>query len=437
MSRPNVSVSAGARPALDRAGVGVGDELLQLGGVRPAVVEQRPEHVVVPGDARPEVGVVVVLDEDREAAAQADVVGHVAGLVAEGLPALAHVPEVHGVPVGEAERAVLLLERRVDRRQHLVPGVLQDGRIAVGAERPGIGHRLLVERAVGRVAVDEEQRVPAPEDVLDEAGELRALELHGVAVEVQVLAVVADARTLLRADLAHAVARVHLVVAVGVEDRGDEQDDPVEIGRFGVEDDVAGQHQGRFLALDLAGVDVGLDVDDDALVVAQGQGVARRGLADDEERDGPAFGRDGQGLDPDERRELLEVADEAHDLGAGRGRGVIGRLGGRLRARGRGRGRGRNGSDGGRLDRLGTRALRGALGRRRLAGGRRDLGRKDQGGDDDRGDEEDRGGKGAGCRLHEDLRCLDAGTGSLFHSVGGTMPISRFPVSAGPRFGLG
>ena len=112
----------------------------------------------------------------------------------------------------------------------------------------------------------------------------------------------------------------------------DEQDDLVEIGELGIEDDVAGEHQGRFLALDLAGVDIGLDVDDDALVVAQGQGVLGQGLADDEERDVAALGRRADRLDPDERRELLEVADEGDDVGVGRRRGVVGRFGGRLRA---------------------------------------------------------------------------------------------------------
>ena len=333
-------VGLGGRQAgLDGPGVGVGDELLELDGVGRAVVEDGLEQVVVAGDAGPEVRVVVVLVEDGQAVAQADVIRHVARLVPEGPPALLHVPEIHGIAVGDGEGAVGLFERRVDRREHLVAGVLEDGRIAVRAERPGIGDRLLVHGPVGRVAVDEQERVPAPEDVADEAPHLGALELHAVAVEVEVLAVVADARALVRAGLAHAVAGVHLVVAVGVEDRGDEQDDLVEVGQLGIQEDVPGEHQSRLLALDLSGVDVGLEVDDGALVVAQGQGIAGHGLADDQERDGPALGRDGQGLDPDEGRELLEIADEGQDVGVGRGRGVIGRLGRRSGARGRGRGR--------------------------------------------------------------------------------------------------
>ncbi len=231
--------------------------------------------MVVAGDAGPEVGVVVVLDEDGDPAAQADIVGHVARLVAEGPPALFHVLEVHGVAVRDGEGAVSLLQGGVDCREHLVPGVSQDGRVAVRAERPGVGHRLLVEGAVGRVAIDEEQRVPAPENVADEAAHLRALELHGVPVEVEVLAVVADARAFLRADLAHAVPRIHLVVAVGVEDGRDEEDDPVEVGELGIEDDIAGEHQRRFLALDLSRVDVGLEIDDDALVVIGMNAIAQ------------------------------------------------------------------------------------------------------------------------------------------------------------------
>ncbi|MCK7527762.1 MAG: hypothetical protein MZV64_64190 [Ignavibacteriales bacterium] len=54
-------------------------------------------------------------------------------------------------------------------------------------------------------------------------------------------------------------------------------------------------------------------------------------------------------LDADEGRELLEVADEGEDVGVGRGRGVIGRLGGRPWARGRRRGRRRDRGDGGGL----------------------------------------------------------------------------------------
>ncbi|MCU0244187.1 MAG: hypothetical protein MUE80_05505 [Acidobacteria bacterium] len=390
-SRPKVSASPGFSPA--------------------RTVRASASATSLAGDAGPEVGVVVVLVEDGQAVAQADVVGHVARLVAEGPPALLDVPEVHGIAVGDRQSPVGLLQPRVDGREHRVAGVLEDEGIAVGAEAPGIGHRLLVHGAVGRVAVDEEERVPAPQDVADEAAHLGALELHAVAVEVEVLAVVTDARALLGAVLAHAVAGVHLVVAVGVEDGGDEQDDLVEVGPFGVEEDVPGQHERGLLALDLSGVDIGLDVDDDAVVVAEEERIVRQRVADDQERDGPAFGRDGQGLDPDERRELLEVADEGQDVGVGRGRGVARRLGRRARARSRGRGR---------PDHLGRVDL-GGPGRpaRRLGGGGYGQGER-------QGDEGGQSGQRAGRRCHGDLRLLRRRAGQFIPGKTGTQGLFPF-----------
>ncbi len=306
----------------------------------------------------------VVLDQDGHPVADAGVVGDVARLGLEGHPALGRIARVAIAAVAQAQDAVLILHDLVDGRHHLGALVLQQGGVAVGVERPGVGHRLLVPGAVGGVAVDDQDGIPGVEDTEQEALDLGAFGLEGVAVEVEALAVVTDALTHLRAHLAGAALGIDLVVPVGVEDGRHQQDQLVQVGRLGRGQDVAHQHQRGFLALDFAGVDVGLNVDDRLAQLARLEGRGGQGIADDDQGHVLALGRDAQRLDPKERAHLLQLADEGHHVGVqgrllvvgGFGHGQeLGGLGGGSGRLGEcpGRGGGQEESGGGDADRLG------------------------------------------------------------------------------------
>src|SRR5579885_1642017 len=89
-----------------------------------------------------------------------------------------------------------------------------------------------------------------------------AFQLHEVAVEVEALGVGAGADAL-GAALVGAVGLVDLLVAVGVEVRGEDQHQVLEQRPFLREGEVAGQHQQGLLAVHLAGVDVAHREDDE------------------------------------------------------------------------------------------------------------------------------------------------------------------------------
>ena len=252
----------GRQAAGGRARVGFGDQLQEFVGVGVTIIEGGEEEGVIARHARFEIGVDVVLVQDAQTVAQADIVRDVARLRIEGLPAFLGRPHVAESAVAEGQRLVFVLHDLLDLGHHLGTLELDEPLVAVGIDRPGIGDGLLVIRAVRGVAVDEQERIPAVEDVLDEPRHLIAFELDRVAVEVEVLAVGPDAHALFRTGLLAAVVGIDLFVAVGVEDGRDEEDEPVEVGRFGLQEDVADHHQGRFFALDFAGVDVGLDIND-------------------------------------------------------------------------------------------------------------------------------------------------------------------------------
>ena len=145
----------------DRPGVRLGDDLLELLGVGVTVVERSEEEPVVSDDARLEVAVDVVLVEDAEAVADADVVRDVAGLGIERLPALGRVAGVAEAAVLEGQDLVLVLHDLDDLGHHLGALELDEGVVAVGIDRPGERHGLLVPGAVRGVAVDEEERDPS------------------------------------------------------------------------------------------------------------------------------------------------------------------------------------------------------------------------------------------------------------------------------------
>ena len=73
------------------------------------------------------------------------------------------------------------------------------------------------------MAIDCDGRVPPVEDVLHHATDLGCLQLHGVAVQVEELPVVADAHTVVGAHLVGAVLGAELLVAVGIEDGANQE----------------------------------------------------------------------------------------------------------------------------------------------------------------------------------------------------------------------
>jgi hypothetical protein len=144
------------------------------------------------------------------------------------------------------------------------------------------GHVEAMHRAVGGVVVDREIRCPR----LTHAGLQQAHLGRGlaqvVAVEVDAVALGAGADD--RAELAvelreiePAVRGIERVVAVGVEQRRDQERHVLEQRAVGVAvEEIAHQREARLLALDLAGVDA---VDDEHHRQPGGPGLGRRAHA--------------------------------------------------------------------------------------------------------------------------------------------------------------
>ena len=128
--------------------------------------------------------------------------------------------------------------------------------------RAVVGQRVAVKRAVGRVAVDDDRRVPLVEQ-LHQRPHLGAFQLDEIAVEVEAGRIGADADAVRRAVLLRPMLGIDLLVAVRVEIRAENDDEVLEQRLRRAEGDVPGEHLQRFLAVDLAGVDVGLGVDDE------------------------------------------------------------------------------------------------------------------------------------------------------------------------------
>ncbi len=227
------------------------------------------------GDVDPafEVEVAVGLGENGDAVAQPGIVvaearamierppggvSRVGRIDARALASAAALGREVAVVVGA--EAGLLEHRGLDRGQHPLalerdqPGVgirIQDGRI---------GQVVRVIRAVGRVQIDEHVRIP-PGHQLHQRSRFATLQLHVVAIEVETLRVLSRADTGHWAVLRGAVLDAHLLVAVGVVVGGDQHDQlpgqRLQIARH----ETAREHQDGFLALDFAGVNVGLHED--------------------------------------------------------------------------------------------------------------------------------------------------------------------------------
>jgi hypothetical protein len=154
--------------------------------------------------------------------------------------------ETHSAPkLGEKGVA---RERRRDQRSR--------------AQRRRVGERVPVVAAVRGVQVDEDVRLPRGEH-RERRARLRRFGLDVVPVEVERVGIgsLADhCRTILRR--AVSLLGSDALVTVDVVDRDGDEHDRVEDVELLLEEQIAEQRLERFLALHLAAVDVGLDVND-------------------------------------------------------------------------------------------------------------------------------------------------------------------------------
>ena len=79
-------------------------------------------------------------------------------------------------------------------------------------------------RAIRRVQIDRQERIPAVEHVGDQAARFGGLELHVVPVEIETLRVLPNADAVRGTVLRRPVLGIDLLIAVGVVDRSDEND---------------------------------------------------------------------------------------------------------------------------------------------------------------------------------------------------------------------
>ena len=131
--------------------------------------------------------------------------------------------------------------------------------------------------AVGDVVVDVEVGVQGGDQPRHGLG-LGADQTQEIAVEVDAVGGGAIAHALDRTILVRAVVGRHILVSVGVVDRCEDGDRALGQFRPAAEGDVAQDHQGRLLAVDLAGVDAALDEQDrfaGGLVSAGAEGAVR------------------------------------------------------------------------------------------------------------------------------------------------------------------
>src|SRR5215831_18093051 len=101
-------------------------------------------------------------------------------------------------------------------------------------------------------------RVPSIKQSDERVG-FRRFELHVIAVEIEALRVFARAHAAYRAVLRSAVIQADLLVAVGVVDRSDQDDQIVEQRPEVADCDAPRQMKRRLLAFDFARVNVGLN----------------------------------------------------------------------------------------------------------------------------------------------------------------------------------
>ena len=271
------------------------------------------EKVIRDIDPRSEVDVAVGLRQNREAVAQADIV------VSEARPRIERVPAFVGRELRQEIAVVVGLE--IVLRSHLLANVrkqrvaLEIDEIArrIRIQHRAVGQRVAVERAVGRVQIDGQQRVPAIEDIRDQAARFRRLEFHVVAIQVEALRVLAHADAVRRTVLRLAILGRDLLVAVGVVDRRDE--DRHRAAQFARRrDEIAQQHLRRFFSFNLAGMNVRHDEDDRQTGGMRGARIDDARRAGDHQRQRAPLVGGCKDLDADVGIGALNRGDEAHDV---------------------------------------------------------------------------------------------------------------------------
>ena len=190
------------------------------------------------------------------------------------------------------------------------------------------GEVVLVVGAVGGVHVDQEVRQPVLPQ-LQPCAHLRRIGFHVVAVEVEVLRLAAEAHAV-RAVLVDAVVRRGILVAVHAEHRDVDQHHMVEQVRDLAGDrDIAQQHQPGVLALDLAGVDAGLQQHHGFVRGARGGRIEGAIATGDRHRHRPAFGRAAESVEMDHARrgplQPLQISQRVGVAGRGAEMGGFGR----------------------------------------------------------------------------------------------------------------
>ena len=129
------------------------------------------------------------------------------------------------------------------------------------------------------MGVDDDVGIPRPQEPDDGAG-LRRIELAEVAVEIEPHRIGPGAGASLRTDLGSTPSNTNPIVPIGIDQRREKQDEPLGEARLRIGHDVAGQHQKRLLATDLAGVDPA-EGEDDRPVCGRGFGRRANRLARD------------------------------------------------------------------------------------------------------------------------------------------------------------
>ena len=170
-----------------------------------------------------------------------------------------------------------------------------------------------VLRAVGRVQVDDHVRVVVAIGA-DQRPRLRRLQLHVVAVQVEPLRVAPRAHAADRAELVRPIVEGHPLVAVGVVDGGDEQDQRRQPLLVRAGHEVAQQHQQRFLAANLAAVDVRLQPDTNPIGSHHRCGPGVGNIPDYDERERSALHRRPEAGDMDPGGQIRAAFKELDDL---------------------------------------------------------------------------------------------------------------------------
>src|SRR5207245_483008 len=157
--------------------------------------------------------------ENANAVPQAEVMQSKARRRRHGLPARAVTGEIavkERLPAAELFQAPAYIgEKFVAHRGDYL-------RVARDVARPLVGNRVTMKRSVGRVAINDDGRIPLIEEP-NQAPYLGAFQFDEIAIEVETLGVLANAHSFDRPDLARPIGLGEVLVAIGIEDRREDQ----------------------------------------------------------------------------------------------------------------------------------------------------------------------------------------------------------------------